>query len=76
MLSIVLNSAHATEISLLIVRTFVWLRQTVPAYIELADKVAELEASVGEHDEALDGIFQTLHQLIIPPEKEKRRIGF
>ncbi|MCL1980054.1 MAG: ORF6N domain-containing protein [Proteobacteria bacterium] len=76
MLSSVLNSAHATEISRMIIRTFVWVRQTVPAYQELAAKVAELEAAVGKHDEALDGIFQTLHQLIVPPEKEKRRIGF
>ncbi|MCL2457510.1 MAG: ORF6N domain-containing protein [Desulfobulbus sp.] len=76
MLSSVLNSARATEISRLIIRTFVWLRQTVPAYKELADKVAELEAAVGKHDEALEGIFQTLRQLIVPPDKEKRRIGF
>jgi hypothetical protein len=52
------------------------MRQTVPAYKELAAKIAELEAAVGKHDEALDGIIATLHQLIIPPEKEKRRIGF
>ena len=76
MLSSVLNSARAVEISRMIIRTFIWLRQAVPAYKELADKVAELEAAVGKHDEALDGIFQTLHQLIIPPDKEKRRIGF
>jgi len=31
---------------------------------------------VGKLDEALDGIIQTLHQLIIPPEKAKRRLGF
>jgi len=32
MLSSALNSARADEISQLTVRTFVWLRQTVPAY--------------------------------------------
>ena len=76
MLSNTLNSPRADEISLLIVRAFVWLRQAVPAYKELAAKVAELEAAVGKHDAALGGIIETLHALIMPPDKEKRRIGY
>ena len=76
MLSAVLNSPRAKEISVLVVRAFIWMRQTVPAYKELADKVAELEAAVGRHDVALGGIIETLHELILPPDKEKRRIGF
>jgi len=36
MLSSVLNSARATEVSRLIINAFVWLRQAVPAYKELA----------------------------------------
>ena len=43
MLSSVLNSAWADEISLLLVRSFAWLRQAVPAYKEFAAKMAELE---------------------------------
>jgi len=76
MLSSVLNSTRADEVSLLIIRAFVWLRQTIPAYKELAAKVAELENAVGKHDEKLDGIIETLRQLIVPPDKEKQRIGF
>ena len=76
MLSGVLNSPRAKEISILVVRAFVWLRQTVPAYKELAAKVAELESAVGKHDEALGGIIEALQQLIVPPDKEKRRIGY
>jgi len=76
MLSSVLNSPRADEISLLIIRAFVWLRQAVPAYKKLADKVAELERTVGKHDAALAGIIETLRQLIMPPDKDKRRIGF
>ena len=76
MLSSVLNSAQADEISLLIIRAFVWLRQTIPAYKELAAKVAELESAVGKHDAALADIVKTLRQLIMPTDKEKRRIGF
>jgi len=83
MLSSVLNSTRAIEVSRMIVRAFVWLRQTVPAYKELAAKVAELEEAVGKHDVtignhdvALGGIIEALNKLILPPDKEKRRIGF
>ncbi|MCL2124016.1 MAG: ORF6N domain-containing protein [Desulfovibrionaceae bacterium] len=76
MLSSALNSARAVEVSRMIIRAFVWLRQAVPAYKELAAKVAELEAAVGKHDAALGGIIETLHALIMPPDKEKRRIGY
>jgi len=76
MLSSVLKSVRVEEISRMIIRAFVWLRQTVPAYKELAAKVAELESAVGKHDAALCNIVKTLHELILPPDKEKRRIGF
>ena len=52
------------------------MRQAVPAYKELAAKVAELESAVGKHDEALGSIIEALQQLIVPPDKEKRRIGY
>ncbi|MDR2819698.1 MAG: ORF6N domain-containing protein [Desulfovibrio sp.] len=76
MLSSVLNSPRADEISLLIIRAFVWLRQTVPAYAELAAKVAELESAVGRHDESINLVLQALRGLMTPPDKEKQRIGF
>ena len=76
MLSSVLNSKRATEISILIINAFVWLRQAVPAYKELAAKVAELENAVGKHDDAIKAIVQALQQMIVPPDGEKRRIGF
>ena len=76
MLSSVLNSERATEISRMIIRAFVWLRQTIPAYKDLAAKVAELEATVGKHDAALGDIIEALRELIMPPNKEKKRIGY
>ncbi|MCL1939200.1 MAG: ORF6N domain-containing protein [Desulfovibrionaceae bacterium] len=83
MLSSVLNSPRATEVSRMIIRAFVWMRQTVPAYKELAAKVAELEEAVGKHDvtigkhdAAIGGIIEALNELILPPDKDKRRIGF
>lgn len=76
MLSSVLNSMQAAEISLLIIRAFVWMRQTVPAYKELAAKLEELESTVGAHDAALGGIIEALQELISPQGPEKRRVGF
>jgi len=76
MLSSVLKSARAVEVSVMIVRAFVWLRQAVPAYKELAAKVAELENAVGKHDDAIKAIVQALQQMIVPPDKESRKIGF
>jgi hypothetical protein len=76
MLSSVLNSSRATEISLLVIRAFVWLRRTVPAHQELAAKVSELESAVGKHDKDIGIILEALRQLITPPDEPKRRIGF
>ena len=76
MLSSVLNSARAKEVSRMIIRSFVWMRQAVPAYKELAAKLAELEETVGKHDVAIGGIIEALNELILPPDKDKRRIGF
>jgi len=84
MLSSVLNSPRADEISRMIIQAFVWMRQfVVPAHKELAAKVAELEATVGkygeaigQHDAAIGGIIEALNELILPPDKDKRKIGF
>ncbi|MCL2123503.1 MAG: ORF6N domain-containing protein [Desulfovibrionaceae bacterium] len=45
MLSSVLNSSLADEISLLIINAFSWLRQAIPGHKELAAKVVELESA-------------------------------
>jgi hypothetical protein len=76
MLSSVLKSSRATEISRMIIRAFVWMRQAVPAYQELAAKLAELEKAVIGHDQAIGDIIEALHQLVTPPDNEKRRIGY
>jgi hypothetical protein len=76
MLSSVLNSSRADEISLLIVRAFVWLRHAVPAYKELADKVSELEKTVGKHDKDIGIVLDALWQLMIPQDNTVRKIGF
>jgi hypothetical protein len=43
---------------------------------ELARKFAELEKRVGKHDAQIDAILEAIRQLMIPPEKPRREIGF
>jgi ORF6N domain len=37
---------------------------------------AELEKRVGKHDERIDAILEAIRQLMAPPEKPRREIGF
>ena len=76
MLSSVLNSDQAVQVNIAIFRAFIWLRKALPAHQELASKVAELEEVVGQHDAAIGGIIETLNEMMLPPNKDKRRIGF
>jgi hypothetical protein len=76
MLSSVLNSARAVKVNIAIMRAFVKLRETLETNRELAQKFAELEKRVGKHDEKIDAILEAIRQLIAPPKKPRREIGF
>ena len=72
----VLNSPQAVEMSVLVVRAFVRMRQLLAAHKELTGKLSELERKVGTHDEQIQAIFEAIRQLMTPPEKKRRKIGF
>lgn len=76
MLSTVLNSELAIQVNIAIMRTFVKLRQLSYTHKELAHKLNELERKIGKHDEDIKIIFEAIHQLMTPPEKPRRKIGF
>ena len=77
MLSSVLKSSRAVDVNIEIMRVFVRLRQTLANNRELSDKLADLERKVGAHDEEIQGIFEALRQLMMPPsDPERREIGF
>ena len=76
MLSSVLNSDRAVKVNIAIMRAFVKLRETLETNRELAHKFAELEKRVGKHDEKIDAILEAIRQLMAPPEKPRREIGF
>jgi hypothetical protein len=77
MLSAVLRSRPAIEMSILIVRTFVRLRDYMTIHEELMRKMEDFERTPQEHGEDLDELFDCIEQLLEPvPEPPKRRIGF
>src|SRR6266705_2188706 len=76
MLSSVLNSERAVKVNIAIMRAFVRLREVLETNRELARKFDELEKRVGKHDEKIDSIFEAIRQLMAPPTKPRREIGF
>jgi phage regulator Rha-like protein len=76
MLATVLNSPVAVQASIRIVRAFVKLRELLGTHRKLAQKLAELEQRVEEHDEEITAIFEAIRQLMEPPDNPRRRIGF
>ncbi|HEX5412805.1 MAG TPA: ORF6N domain-containing protein [Terriglobia bacterium] len=76
MLASVLNSPVAVEASIQVVRAFVRLREILATHKELANKLAQLESRIEAHDEGITALFEAIRQLMEPPDKPERRIGF
>ncbi|MDR2189142.1 MAG: ORF6N domain-containing protein [Azonexus sp.] len=76
MIGNVLRSDRAVEISLMIVRAFVQLREMLSTHKELAAKLEALERKVGSYDQAIAGLIDAIRQLMAPSEPKKRSIGF
>ena len=76
MLSSVLSSERAVNVNIAIMRAFVKLREALETNRELAQKFEELEKRVGKHDKEIAAIIDAIRQLMAPPEKPRREIGF
>ena len=76
MLSSVLNSERAIEVNIAIMRAFVQLRKTLDSHAELERKLADLEKRFESHDEQIQAIFEAIRQLMAPPDKKVKKIGF
>jgi phage regulator Rha-like protein len=76
MLGNVLRSHQAVEVSLLVVRAFVQLREMLSTHKELAAKLEALEMKVGNHDQAIAELVHAIRQLMTPPATKQRPIGF
>jgi hypothetical protein len=73
MLSAVLRSPMAVQVSIEVVRTFVRLRQLLGTNAELTRKMAALEK---RYDAQFRTVFDAIRELMTPPTKPKRTIGF
>ncbi|MCG2758635.1 MAG: ORF6N domain-containing protein, partial [Desulfobacteraceae bacterium] len=72
----VINSPRAIASSIFVVRAFVRLRKMVETHTELLQKVGELEDRLESHDEQIQSIFEAIRQLMMPPAKPRKKIGF
>lgn len=73
MLSTVLNSERAIEVNILIMRTFVRLREMIASHRELAKKLEELEK---RYDAQFRSVFEAIRQLMTPSSSRRPQIGF
>lgn len=76
MAATVLNTSRAIEASVFVVRAFVRLREMVATHKELARKLSELEQHLRGHDQQIQTIFEAIRQLMAPPERSRKKIGF
>jgi hypothetical protein len=72
----VLRSPRAIQTSVEIVRAFIRLRRMVSTVEELGRKMEKIERQLGGHDEDIQAILSALKQLMTPPAKSPKEIGF
>lgn len=73
MLSSVLRSKRAVQVNIAIMRTFVRLREMLLSNADLARKLAALE---NKYDRQFKIVFDAIRQLMTPPDRPRRQIGF
>ncbi|OGR79887.1 MAG: hypothetical protein A3B80_01125 [Elusimicrobia bacterium RIFCSPHIGHO2_02_FULL_39_36] len=76
MLSSVLNSGRAIEINILIMRTFIKLKEVSYIHRNVLLKLNALEKKIKNHDENIESLFEAIRQLIDAPKPSKHKIGF
>ena len=77
MAAMVLNSPEAVAMSLFVIRAFVRMREQLAANAAILKRLAEIDKTLLEHDQALGLIWEQLQPLLAPPpDPPKRRIGF
>lgn len=76
MLSSVLRSERAVQVNVAIMRAFVGLRRMLAANDALSRKLSELEHRLEGHDRAIKNLFDAIRELMAPPTRPRREIGF
>ena len=73
MLSSVLRSPRAVQVNIEIMRAFVRLRELIATNRDLARRLDHLEK---KYDSQFKVVFDAIRELMAPPEKPRRSIGF
>jgi hypothetical protein len=73
MLSGILSSTRAVQVNIAIMRSFVKLREVLATHKDLVRKLEDLEK---KYDAQFQIVFDAIRQILTPPEKPKRGIGF
>jgi hypothetical protein len=73
MLSSVLNSEKAIMVNIQIINTFIRMRELLMNYEEIKQKIEDMEE---KYDYQFKVVFEAIRQLLEPPEKLERKIGF
>lgn len=69
----VLRSSRAVEMNVFVVRAFVRLRQWLADHAELSRRLVELER---KYDSQFKVVFDAIRQLMTPPVRKRKQIGF
>jgi phage regulator Rha-like protein len=72
----VLHSERAAQMSILIVRAFVKLREMLATHKDLARKMEDLERQQKEHGRQLAAVYSIVKKLIDVPAKPQNPISF
>lgn len=76
MLSAVLRTPVAVAASINVVRAFNRLRELAKTHKDLAAALADLERRVGGHDGHIQTLFDAIHEIMEPPARPQKKIGF
>lgn len=76
MLSSILNSEHAIEVNITIMRAFIRLRQLLDSNEELNQKFAAVIRKLSTHDKYFRVVFDELKKLAEEPSPLRKAIGF
>lgn len=69
----VLKSDRAVRASIQIIRTFIQMREAMASHADLARKLEELEK---KYDAQFRVVFDAIRQLMTPPDRPRKQIGF
>ncbi len=69
----VINSPRAVQMSVIVVRAFIRLRQMLHSHADLAKRLDALET---KYDEQFGVVFEAIRELMVPRPLSRKRIGF